>query len=80
MDSDFAEFENVELIGVDTGKLSDEEREIIRWNLQAGNICIPGSSNEQHIIEDYDVQDFEVTGDEMKQMTDLERDDSFADY
>ncbi len=29
MDSDFAEFENVELIGVDTGKLSDEEREIL---------------------------------------------------
>ena len=28
---------------------------IIRWHLQAGNICIPGSSNEQHIIEDYDV-------------------------
>lgn len=26
---------------------------IIRWHLQAGNICIPGSSNEQHIIEDY---------------------------
>ena len=22
---------------------------IIRWHLQAGNICIPGSSNEQHI-------------------------------
>ena len=27
---------------------------IIRWHLQAGNICIPGSSNEQHIIEDSD--------------------------
>lgn len=26
---------------------------IIRWHLQAGNIAIPGSSNEQHIIEDY---------------------------
>ncbi len=28
---------------------------IIRWHLQAGNICIPGSSNEQHIKEDYAV-------------------------
>ncbi len=53
---------------------------IIRWHLQAGNICIPGSSNEQHIIEDYDVWNFELTDDEMKQMTDLERDDRFADY
>ena len=53
---------------------------IIRWHLQAGNICIPGSSNEQHIIEDYDVWDFELTNDEMKQMTALEKDERFADY
>ncbi len=53
---------------------------IIRWHLQAGNICIPGSSNEQHIIEDYDVWDFALTEDEMAQMTALERNDRFADY
>ena len=53
---------------------------IIRWHLQAGNICIPGSSNEQHIIEDYDVWDFELTDEEMAQMETLERDDRFADY
>ncbi len=53
---------------------------IIRWHLQAGNICIPGSSNEQHIIEDYDVWDFELSEEEMAQMEALERDDRFADY
>ena len=53
---------------------------IIRWHLQAGNICIPGSSNEQHIVEDYDVWDFELTDYEMAQMTALERDERFADY
>lgn len=53
---------------------------IIRWHLQAGNICIPGSSNEQHIIEDYDVWDFELSDPEMAQMTALERDARFADY
>ena len=53
---------------------------IIRWHLQAGNICIPGSSNERHIIEDYDVWDFALTEDEMARMTALERDDRFADY
>ena len=53
---------------------------IIRWHLQAGDICIPGSSNEQHIIEDYDVWDFELTEDEMVRMTALERDERFADY
>ena len=53
---------------------------IIRWHLQAGNICIPGSSNEQHIIEDYDVWDFELTDNEMAQMTALEKNERFADY
>lgn len=53
---------------------------IIRWHLQAGNICIPGSSNEQHIIEDYDVWNFELTDEEMAQMTALEKDERFADY
>lgn len=53
---------------------------IIRWHLQAGNICIPGSSNEQHIIEDYDVWDFELSDEEMKRMTSLEKDERFANY
>lgn len=53
---------------------------IIRWHLQAGNICIPGSSNEQHIIEDYAVWDFELSEDEMARMTALEKDERFANY
>ena len=53
---------------------------IIRWHMQAGNICIPGSSNEQHIIEDYDVWDFELSEEEMAQMTALDKDQRFADY
>ena len=53
---------------------------IIRWHLQAGNICIPGSSNEDHIKEDYDVWNFELSEDEMKKMTELEKEERFADY
>ena len=53
---------------------------IIRWHLEAGNICIPGSSNEQHIIEDYDVWNFALTEEEFTAMTALERDERFADY
>ena len=53
---------------------------IIRWHLQAGNICIPGSSNEQHIIEDYNIWDFELSGEEMERMSALERSKRFADY
>ena len=46
---------------------------ILRWHLQAGNIAIPGSSNEQHIIEDYSIWDFELTDLEMQQMTALDK-------
>ena len=70
--------ETIKAIAAAHGKSSAQV--IIRWHLQAGNICIPGSSNEQHIIEDYDVWDFELTEDEMAKMTALEKDERFADY
>ena len=53
---------------------------IIRLHLQAGNICIPGSSNEQHIIENYDVWDFELSAEEMAQLTALDKNQRFANY
>ena len=53
---------------------------ILRWHLQAGNIAIPGSSNPDHILENVSIFDFELTDDEMAQMTALDRNDRFADY
>ena len=34
----------------------------------------------QHTIEDYDVWDFELTEEEMAQLTALDKNDRFADY
>ena len=53
---------------------------IIRWHLQAGNIAIPGSSNEKHIIEDASVWDFALTDDEMRQMAAINKDRRNANY
>jgi diketogulonate reductase-like aldo/keto reductase len=53
---------------------------ILRWQLQAGNIAIPGSSNEDHIAEDFDIFDFELTEEEMDRLNDLDRNERFADY
>ena len=53
---------------------------ILRWHLQAGNIAIPGSSNPDHILENISIFDFDLTDDEMAQMTALDRNDRFADY
>ena len=38
---------------------------ILRWHLQDGYIAIPGSSNPDHIAENYDIFDFELSEDEM---------------
>jgi len=53
---------------------------ILRWHLQAGNIAIPGSSNPDHILENVSIFDFELSEDEMQQMTLLDRNERFADY
>jgi 2,5-diketo-D-gluconate reductase B len=48
----------------------------LRWLMQQGNIAaIPRSSNPKHIAESLDVFDFELTGDEMKQIFALKRPD-----
>ena len=53
---------------------------ILRWHLQAGNIAIPGSSNEAHIAENFDIFDFALSDEEMAELTDIDRDERFADY
>lgn len=53
---------------------------ILRWHLQAGNIAIPGSSNEQHIIEDFSIWDFSLTSDEMNQIAGLNQDRRNSTY
>lgn len=53
---------------------------ILRWHLQAGNIAIPGSSNADHIQENCEIFDFELTNDEMSQLTAIDKNERFADY
>ncbi len=53
---------------------------ILRWHLQAGNIAIPGSSNESHIKENFDIFDFELSDEDMKRLNDLDRHERFSNY
>lgn len=46
---------------------------ILRWNLQKGVVVIPGSSNPEHIQENTELFDFELTEDEMTRMNALDR-------
>ena len=38
---------------------------VLRWHIQAGNIAIPGSSNPDHIQENIEIFDFELSSEEM---------------
>ena len=53
---------------------------ILRWHIQMGYITIPGSSNESHIAENYNIFDFELSDDEMQQLKDIDKNERFADY
>ena len=53
---------------------------LLRWHLQSGVIAIPGSTNAQHIAEDYDIFDFSLTDAEMASIDALERNQRFASY
>lgn len=70
--------ETIAAIAAAHGKTSAQV--ILRWHLQAGNIAIPGSSNEDHIQENYEIFDFELSEEEMAQMAALDKNDRFADY
>lgn len=46
---------------------------ILRWNLQKGVVVIPGSSNPDHIRENIELFDFELSDDEMARINALDR-------
>lgn len=44
---------------------------ILRWHVQDGNVVIPGSKNPAHIQSNFDIWDFELTPEEMKEIAAL---------
>lgn len=46
---------------------------ILRWHLQKGVVVIPGSSNPNHISENLNIFDFELSDDEMNEINALNR-------
>lgn len=53
---------------------------ILRWNLQTGVVVIPGSSNPDHIRENTELYDFELTEDEMARIGALDRNEKHDWY
>lgn len=53
---------------------------ILRWNLQKGVVVIPGSSNPEHIRENTELFDFELTEEEMERIGGLDRNEKHDWY
>ena len=53
---------------------------ILRWQVQAGYIAVPGSKNPEHIAENFDIFDFELSDDEMKKIAGLNRGERFENW
>lgn len=53
---------------------------ILRWNLQKGVVVIPGSSNPDHIRENTELFDFELTDEEMARINALDRNEKHDWY
>ncbi len=53
---------------------------LLRWHLQAGNIAIPGSSNENHIRENFEIFDFELNDEEMARIAALDENRRHSTY
>ena len=46
---------------------------ILRWHIQEGNVIFPKSTNPQHIKDNFDIFDFELTDGEMAKISALDR-------
>lgn len=46
---------------------------ILRWHVQMGFVVIPGSKNVDHIKDNLNIMDFELTADEMAEITKLDK-------
>ena len=58
-------FENEVILNIAQAHEKTAAQIILRWHLQDGYIAIPGSADPDHIAENYDIFDFELTEDEM---------------
>ncbi len=53
---------------------------ILRWDMQRGVVVVPGSSNPDHIKENISIFDFELSDEEMEQISALDRNEKHDWY
>ena len=53
---------------------------ILRWQLQADYIAIPGSSNPEHIRENYNIFDFELSQEDMNKIKNINKNQRYENW
>lgn len=61
-------FENATIVEFSEKYKKTPAQIILRWQIQAGYIVIPGSKNFKHIEENFDIFDFEISAEDMKKI------------
>ena len=46
---------------------------ILRWHIQSGNVVIPGSKNPDHIRDNFNIFDFELTDEDMAEIAKVDK-------
>ena len=73
-------FDDPTIAGIAAAHSKSSAQIILRWHLQAGNIAIPGSHNEKHIQENFEIFDFDLSDEEMAQITALDKNERNSGY
>ena len=73
-------FENETIVKIaqETGKSSAQV--ILRWQIQEGYIVIPGSSNPDHIEENFDIFDFSLSEEQMKEIEAVDKQSRYENW
>ena len=73
-------FENETIVRIaqETGKSSAQV--ILRWQIQEGYIVIPGSSNPDHIEENFDIFDFSLSEEQMKEIEAVDQQSRYENW
>lgn len=53
---------------------------ILRWHLQAWYIVIPGSSNPDHIAENYNIFDFELSDEDIEKISEIDKQKRYENW
>ena len=53
---------------------------ILRWQIQAGYIVIPGSKNSEHIKENYNIFNFELSLEDMNEIYNINKNKRYENW